>query len=379
MDATKFAAPAWGRAVSTGGSASYVAFIPADLPRALALEPATVRDLSDADSSLGRLAGAGRILPEPHLLLLPYLTREAVASSRIEGTQASVSDVFEARAMGSRFTHDIAEVTNYIAALNHGITRLATLPVSTRLMCEMHYRLLSGVRGQERTPGELRTSQNWIGADRPDTAIFVPPTVENMTSALSAWEFYAHDQEPELPLLIRTALLHYQFETIHPFLDGNGRLGRLFVVLYLVERGAIQAPLLPFSVALEKRRSEYYDRLQAVRESGQIQEWLRFFLNVIAETANDAVTRAEKLVDLRENYRLQLTGTRSRAAEVVDLIMSTPVVTTRHVAEALTMTVPGAGNLLQKLRQLGIVEEDARGPGAATIWRAQEVLAVVSE
>ncbi len=379
MDATKFAAPQWGRAVSTGGSAAYVAFVPADLPRQLTLEPQTVRALSHADSRLGRLAGAGRILPQPHLLLLPYLTREAVASSRIEGTQASVSDVFEARATGHRFTPDIAEVTNYIAALDVGIARLETLPVSTRLMCEMHHRLLSGVRGQERTPGELRISQNWIGSDRPATAIFVPPTVEHMKSALSAWEFYVHDQEPELPLLIRTALLHYQFETIHPFLDGNGRLGRLFVVLYLVERGAIQAPLLPFSAALEKRRSEYYQRLQAVREVGEVQEWLRFFLDVIAETADDAVRRAEHLVDLRERYHLLLTGTRSRAAEVVDLVMSTPVVTTRQVAEALTITVPGAGNLLQKLRHLRIVEQDARGPGSTTIWRAREVLAAVSD
>lgn len=200
-----------------------------------------------------------------------------------------------------------------------------------------------------------------------------------MAPAPSAWEHYAHDARPELPLLVRTALLHYQFETIHPFLDGNGRLGRLFVVLYLVEHGAIPAPLLPFSVALEKRRSEYYDRLQAVRERGQIQEWLRFFLNVITDTANDAVTRAERLVDLREQYRLLLAGTRTRAAEVVDVIMGNPVVTTRQVADALGMTIQGAGNLLQNLSRAEIIEEDARGPGSAMIWRAHEVLAAFSD
>jgi Fic family protein len=379
MDATQFAAPQWGRAVSTGGSASYVAFVPEALPKDLPLDPKTSMALSIADSSLGRLAGVGRILPAPHLLFLPYLTREAVASSRIEGTQASISDVFEARATGDSGSADVKEVANYIAALNHGIDRLASLPVSTRLIREMHQILLTDVRGQERTPGELRLSQNWIGSDRPSTALFVPPTVEDMKPALSDWEHYAHDQDPDLPLLIRTALLHYQFETIHPFLDGNGRLGRLFVVLYLVEQGVIPAPLLPLSAALERRRSEYYERLQAVRERGEIQEWLRFFLNVVADTATDSITRAERLVDLREGYLARLAGSRSRANEVVDLIMSTPVITTRQVADQLGVSVVGAGNLLRQLKRLDVVSEQRRGNGIATLWRARDVLAAVSD
>jgi len=243
----------------------------------------------------------------------------------------------------------------------------------------MHQILLTDVRGQERTPGELRLSQNWIGSDRPSTALFVPPTVEDMKPALSDWEHYAHDQDPDLPLLIRTALLHYQFETIHPFLDGNGRLGRLFVVLYLVEKGVIPAPLLPLSAALERRRSEYYERLQAVRERGEIQEWLRFFLNVVADTATDSITRAERLVDLREGYLARLAGSRSRANEVVDLIMSTPVITTRQVADQLGVSVVGAGNLLRQLKRLDVVSEQRRGNGIATLWRARDVLAAVSD
>jgi len=379
MDATNFVAPQWGRAVSTGGPAAYVAFVPAALPKDLHLEPQTIIALSSADSSLGRLAGVGRILPAPHLLLLPYLTREAVASSRIEGTQASISDVFEARATGDIGSADVREVSNYIAALNHGIDRLESLPVSTRLIREMHRILLTGVRGQERTPGELRVSQNWIGSDRPSTALFVPPTVDEMRPALWDWEHYAHDLNPGLPLLIRTALLHYQFETIHPFLDGNGRLGRLFVVLYLVEKGVIPAPLLPLSAALEQRRSEYYERLQAVRERGEVQEWLRFFLNVVADTASDSISRAERLVDLREGYLARLAGSRSRANEVVDLIMSSPVITTRQVANGLGVSVVGAGNLLRQLQRLDVVSEQRRGNGIATLWRAGDVLAAVSE
>lgn len=378
MDASKFAAPAWGRAVSTGAG-GYVAFIPGNLPRSLELEPATVQVLADAATSVGRLAGAGRLLPEPHLLLLPYLTREAVASSRIEGTQASISDVFESRAVGGRAPGDVQEVINYMHALDHGIARLDSLPVSSRLMREMHEVLMTGVRGQERTPGQLRTSQNWIGGDRPMTAVFVPPTVEDMKPALSDWEHFAHDRQPQLPLLVRTALLHYQFETIHPFLDGNGRLGRLFIVLHLIEQRAIPGPLLPLSAALEQRRSEYYERLQAVRERGEIQEWLRFFLQVVGAAADDAVHRAERLVDLRERYRGRLAGTRSRAVEVVDVLMGEPVVTTRRIATELAITIQGAGHLLRQLARFGIVTEQRRARGAATLWRAQDVLPIVND
>ncbi|MDK3258355.1 Fic family protein [Blastococcus capsensis] len=379
MEASNFVAPQWGRAVSTGGAHAYVAFQPAQLPRSLILEPQTIKALSAADASMGRLAGAGRLLPAPHLLLLPSLRREALASSRIEGTQASLSDVFEAEASGAPRNEDVREVTNYMAAMDHGLARLEALPLSKRLMREMHAVLLTGVRGQEKTPGEFRHSQNWIGAVEPSTAVFVPPTVEHMMPALDDWELYAHDEEPELPLLIRTALLHYQFETIHPFLDGNGRLGRLFIVLYLVERAALPSPLLPLSPYLERYRSDYYSRLQAVRERGEIQAWLRFFLAAVEVQANDAVSRAERLLDLREKYRVALRGTRSRAVEVVDLMLSSPVMQTRQVADRLEVTIQGATYLLKQLSDAGVLRPQTQGKGTPVTWYADEVLEVLAD
>src|SRR5215217_8185447 len=292
MDPKRFLALDWGRAVSTGGPAAYHAFVPMPVPRELVLDPGTIMLLSEADAALGRLAGAGRLLPDPHLLVNAYITREAVASSRIEGTQASVTEVFDAEITGKVSRPDIQEVRNYIRALGHGLKRMdEDLPISLRLIREMHALLLTNVRGQERTPGEFRKSQNWISSpdNRPDTARFVPPTVEEMWRALDDWEKHLHDEQPKLPLLIRCALLHYQFETIHPFLDGNGRLGRLFIILYLVNRGRLPAPLLYISSYFDQRKGEYYDRLQFVRERGEIREWLDFFLEGIAGQAIDAV------------------------------------------------------------------------------------------
>ncbi|MFL6136384.1 MAG: Fic family protein [Frankiaceae bacterium] len=381
MDATNFVAPQWGRVIRTGGSGSYAAFIPKDLPREIELDLSTVLLLSEADSSLGRLAGAGRLLPDPHLLVNAYITREAVSSSRIEGTQASVTEVFDAAARGGAVREDIREVWNYIDALQHGIRRLQqdNFPMSLRLIREMHAILLADVRGQERTPGEFRISQNWISSPdhRPSTARFVPPPVEHMWPALGAWENYLHDQDPRLPLLIRCALLHYQFETIHPFLDGNGRLGRLFVVLYLLDKGRLPAPLLYLSSYFEQRKGEYYDRLQYVRERGEVAEWLRFFLRGVEAQATDAVDRAEKLADLRERYRARLRGTRSRAPEVVDLLLERPVVTVKYVQQKLGVSQPGATNLLRALAQHKIVHEVGVGPGVLHRWFSDEILEVL--
>lgn len=226
--------------------------------------------LSHADRALGRLAGAGRLLPNPHFFLRPYITREALASSRIEGTQASLSDVFDAQAR-NKPEGPVREVTNYISALEHGLDRLHALPVSKRLLCEVHAILLSGVRGQERRPGEFRSSPNWIGSpdNRPETALFVPPAVDDMNESLDDLERFLHE-ETEIPPLVKIALVHYQFETIHPFLDGNGRLGRLLIAFLLVELQLLTQPLLYISDYFERRRSDYYDRLQAVRERGEL-------------------------------------------------------------------------------------------------------------
>ena len=252
-------------------------------------------------------------------------------------------------------------------------------PLSLRVIKEMHELLLSNVRGQDRTPGEFRRSQNWISSpdNRPVTARFVPPTVENMWVALDDWENYLHTEAPKLPLLVRCALLHYQFETIHPFLDGNGRLGRLFIVLYLVQQHRLPAPLLYLSNYFDRHKDAYYNRLQYVRERGEIDEWFDFFLRGVAVQAADAVHRAEMLADLRERYRISLKGNRSRAAEVIDLLFANPIMTVRHVQRTLTVSQPGAANLLRVLTDLGIVREIGVGPGVRHRWFADGVLEVL--
>lgn len=380
MDATNFVAPEWGRAFTVRGPAPYVAFDPQPLPRELMLDAATIMKLSEADAALGRLAGAGRLLPNPHLLVNAYITREAVASSRIEGTQASVTEVLEATLSGDTPRDDIREVANYIIALNHGLDRLAGgFPLSLRLVKEMHQILMQGVRGQERTPGEVRRSQNWISSpdNRPTSARFVPPPVDLLPDALSEWERYLHDEQPRLPLLIRCALLHYQFETIHPFLDGNGRLGRLFIVLYLNETGRLPSPLLYVSNYFETRKPEYYDRLQMVRERGEIQNWLVFFLDAIEAQATDAVMRAEELADLRERYRAALAGSRSRAVELVDIALAQPVLTVRFARDQMSMTQPGVANLFRQLTDLSILTEVGEGRGRRRRWFAHDVLRIL--
>jgi cell filamentation protein, protein adenylyltransferase len=313
-------------------------------------------------------------------LVNAYITREAVASSRIEGTQASVTEVFDADVSGISTRNDIQEVRNYISALRHGLRRLdEDFPLSLRIIKEMHQLLLTNVRGQDKTPGEFRRSQNWISSpdNRPATARFVPPTVENMWVSLDDWEKYLHIEEPKLPLLVRCALLHYQFETIHPFLDGNGRLGRLFIVLYLVQQRRLSAPLLYLSNYFDARKDEYYDRLQFIRERGEADEWLDFFLKGVEVQATDAIHRAETLADLREKYRLALKGTRSRAPEVVDLLFANPIMTVRHVQQTLRVSQPGASNLLRTLTDAGIVREVGKGPGVRHRWFADEILAVL--
>lgn len=380
VDTVKFVAPEWGRVVKTLGTAPYSAFIPQPLPRELQLDADTIMRLSEADAALGRLAGSGRLLPDPHLLVNAYITREAVSSSRIEGTQASVTEVFDAAVTGETKRDDIREVRNYVAALEHGTSRLkGGFPISLRLIKEMHEILLHNVRGQERTPGEFRRSQNWISSpdNRPETARFVPPPVEEMWQVLDNWEKYLHDQAPRLPLLVRCALLHYQFETIHPFLDGNGRLGRLFIVIFLMDQGRLPAPLLYLSAYFDQRKMDYYDRLQHVRERGEITEWLRFFLDGVAVQATDAIDRAEQLADLRETFRARLRGRSGRAHEVVDLLFANPVLTVRYVQQQLALSQPGATSLLRRLVDHGILREIGTGTGTRHRWLSDDILAVL--
>jgi Fic family protein len=379
MDANRYASTPFGSAGRTPGRYGYTAFFPQPIPRSLDLSPAAVTKMADAEAALGRLAGAGRLLPSPQLLVGPYLRREAVASTRIEGTQASLTDVYDAEANDVPLGPDVEEVINYVLAIETGLERLATLPLSTRLIREMHAVILAGVRGRERQPGEFRTSQNWIGAPGAtiETATFVPPPPDTVPSLLDDLEAFVHE-EPTLPPLIQAALLHYQFETIHPFLDGNGRLGRLLVVFFLVVRDRLPAPLLYISPYFEERRTAYYEALQGVRERGDIDTWLSMFLDAVSTQAIDAVGRAEQLTDLRERYRIRVQDTtRGSANQLVDIAFEQPVLTSRIVETRLTITRPSALAALRVLADLGILTEAADGPRGQLRWRAHEVLEVL--
>jgi len=370
----------YGKVVRTLGKHGYHAYVPHPLPRTLDLSPDVVVRLSAADLAVGRLGGAGRLLPNPHLLIRPFSHREALDSSRIEGTQASLAEVFASEASPERPKEDVLEVRNYLSALEHGLRRLAAgFPLSIRLVREMHSVLLTGVRGEALSPGDFRTTQNWIGP--PGTtlanAVFVPPPPDALADLLRDWEGYPHE-DVALPALVKCALLHHQFETIHPFLDGNGRLGRLFVTLYLIHEGLLHQPLLYLSSYFERRRAAYYERLQAVRDVDAMEDWLCFFLEAVATQATDAVERAERLTDLREQYRAALTGTRSRAAEVVDLVLGSPVVSAPQVAQALGVTGPGAHKLLRQLADAGIIRQLDTTVGRRVRWYAPAVLDVVS-
>ncbi len=383
MDPTKFVSRAFGEVRKTPGLDGFYTYIPRNLPRSIDLTTRTVSLLSEADRALGKLAGAGRLLPNPHLLVNAYITTEAVASSRIEGTQATLPEVFDAEARGriDEARDDIREVVNYVRAMNLGLQRLETLPISRRLIEEMHSVLLKDVRGRERNPGEIRRSPNWIGSpdNRPDTAIFVPPPRDEMADGLSDWEKFVNEEASSIPPLVRTALMHYQFETLHPFLDGNGRIGRLLIVLFLVKEGHLPAPFLYLSAYFEEHKLDYYDRLQAVRERGEVQEWLQYFFRAVQVQANDAVSRAQRLTDIREECRRRLRGSRTRAYEVVDMLLENPYVTTPSAASRLQVTSQGATNLLRQLEKSGILTPLPRVPGRSNRWVAREILDVLTE
>lgn len=380
MDPARYTSTAFGAPTTSGTAFAY--FEPSHMPRHLELGAETIMALSSADNALGRLASAGRYLKDPALFVRPYMTREAVASSRIEGTEASFSDVLQAEAVGeTREDPDVQEVRNYIRAFDHGLLRLHDLPISQRLMSELHAVLMQGVRGRDKRPGELRDVPVYLGSptDSAETAVFVPPLPPSIPGLLTDWEDFANTP-PRLPILVQCALLHYQFETIHPFMDGNGRLGRLMIVLYLRQSGVLPAPLLYVSAYLEEHRREYYDRLQAVREQGEIEEWVQFFLTAVRVQSEDAVKRAEALFDLRESYRAQLAGVRSRANEVVDMLFENPFVTARQVAEKLSITPQGALNLVRALQERGWLQEIGTiGRGGRVYWVASAIFDILDQ
>ena len=342
----------------------YRAFVPNPLPPSppVAMDAPFVRLLSEADCALGRLDGAASILPNPDFFVGMYVRQEAVLSSQIEGTQSTLEDVLEHEAglRGAEHPRDLAEVVNYVKAMNHGLARLAELPLSLRLIREIHGQLLEGVRGSEHTPGEFRRSQNWIGplGCTLANAAYVPPAVHDMLPALDNLEKFLHDDS--LPVLVQAALAHAQFETIHPFLDGNGRVGRLLIAFLLCWRGVLSRPLLYLSLYLKARRQEYYDRLNAVRVDGDWEGWLRFFLAGVAEVADGAARTARAILDLREEHR-QLVAAKARRANLaqalLDMLFRHPVVTARSVEQGLGCTQPTANTLVNDFAAWGLLEE----------------------
>lgn len=339
----------------------YLAFVPNPLPPPVIIDMSLALALSKADAALSELSGLGGQLPNPHLLISPYIRREAVLSSRIEGTKASLSDLLidEIEDDNSRrsVNADIQEVRNYTYALEHGVALLPDLPLSLRLIREIHAKLMTGVRGDKATPGEFRRTQNWIGpaGSTPMTAAFVPPPVVEMHESLDEWEKFLHVRDV-IPDLIQCAMMHVQFETIHPFLDGNGRVGRLLVTFFLLERKRLSQPLLYLSAFIDAHKNDYYDLLQRVRTHGDWIPWIRFFLQGVTETATAAGEQARELHRLREQYRALLRG-KPNALVLIDNLFINPYMTIGRAAKILGKTHPTARAAISAMEEAKILRE----------------------
>jgi Fic family protein len=347
--------PAGRRIRCEGG---YQAYLPEPLPPRLAWSAGLVAALSQADRAIGRLAGEGRRLPNPHLLIRPFVRREAVLSSRIEGTQATLGELLAAEAgvAVERSPEDLREVANYVVALEYGVGRLGTLPLSLRLVRELHGKLLAGVRGNSATPGAFRRSQNWIGPAgcTLKDASFVPPPADRLMECLGAWETFLHDDS--LPPLAHAALAHSQFEAIHPFLDGNGRVGRLLITLLLVAKGVLPAPLLYLSAYFEVTRQEYYARLLAVTEKGQWEEWLHYFFRGVTGQAEDALGRIQRIDALVVRWREQLASLSSKLPWLaLDRFTENPFWTVNGLAARLGVAFTTAQRAIDQLESAGVV------------------------
>jgi len=379
MDTALFKKSPSGKLVPANGG--YWAFVPDPLPPKLDWDDALVSVMSKADIALGTLSGLGETLPNPHLLIYPFIRREAVLSSRIEGTQSSLSDLllFEATKVEKR--GDVREVQNYVRAMEYGLKRLNELPLSLRFIRELHGVLMEGVRGQHATPGEFRQSQNWIGSPGAtlNEAIFVPPPVPEMQECLNQLEKFLH-AETRLPPLIEAALVHYQFEAIHPFLDGNGRIGRLLVTLLLCQRNVLSKPLLYLSAFFEQHREVYYDLLLKVSSTGAWREWIEFFLRSVNVQSGDAVSRSRRLQELLRSYS-QVAKEKHlppTAAQLVELVLMKPVLSARTAQEYLKITSPGARKAIKALVEAGILAE-ITGRKRDKAYAANEVLKVLDE
>ena len=359
--------------------AGYRAFNPDPLPPKLDWSPGLVRALSEADLLLGQLAGEGRRLPNPHVLIRPFVRREAVLSSKIEGTQATLGELLaaEAGAQVDRSPEDLREVGNYVVALEHGIERLATLPLSLRLVREIHEKLMRGVRGDHATPGEFRRSQNWIGPAgcTLNDASYVPPPPDALMDSLEAWEKFLHDRT--LPPLVQIALAHYQFEAIHPFLDGNGRVGRLLITLFLMERRILPSPLLYLSAFFEATRRDYYDGLSGVSARGDWTGWLQYFLRGVARQSEDALSRSRRINAQLEAWRDAVAGSRASLL-TIDLLAANPFVTVRGVQRELKTSYNTAARAIAALEKAGIVRQ-VNGAKRDRVYCAQAILDILEE
>lgn len=361
------------------------AFVPAAFPPMDLQVESLVDTLEKATLALGKLVGSSQILPDPDLFVLMYVRREAVLSSQIEGTEASLVDLLEYEAELEKTDRriDVREISNYITALRYGLERARTLPLSLRLIREIHGRLMEGVRGGEpaKTPGEFRRSQNWIGGPNPESARYVPPPLPEMKKALHEFEQFLH-ADSRLPFLVRVGLAHAQFETIHPFLDGNGRVGRLLITFLLAGEGVLRDPLLYLSIFFKRHRQEYYDRLQRIRDEGDWEGWLRFFLEGVTTVSGEAMETARRIVQLRERKRELITrelGRRSGSGQLLlEGLFRQPYVNVRMVEEITGLSQPAANSLTNAMTEVGILRE-ITGKQTYRVFAFHEYMELFSE
>jgi Fic family protein len=367
-----------GKSVPQGG---YSAFVPAPLPPQFDWTAKLIGALSDADRLVGRLAGEGVRLPNPHILIRPFVRREAVLSSKIEGTQATLGELLaaEAGAAVDRSPEDLREVGNYVVALEHGISRLKTLPLCVRLTRELHKKLMTGVRGHHAAPGRFRAVQNWIGKPGSTiaTASYIPPPPGEVEPCLTAWEKFLH--QSTLPPLVTIALAHYQFEAVHPFLDGNGRVGRLLITLFLIERQILPTPLLYLSAFFEASRRDYYDGLRRVSERGAWNDWLEYFLLGVARMSEDALNRATRIDQLLTQWQRKVSGeSTNNPLRAVELLGTNPFITTKGTADALGIAFTTAQRTIERLGRAGIVKQVGEAK-RGRIYCAKALLDILEE
>jgi Fic family protein len=362
-----------------------MAFVPDNLPPHLKWSSELVTVLSDADRAIGQLHGIGLNLPNPNLLITPFVRREAEMSSRIEGTQASIEQLYlfemDDRAVESKVP-DVREVANYVRALEYGLKRGDELPVCLRMLRELHEILLKDVRGEQRAPGQFRKVQNWIGTRGCpiEQANYIPPPPEQMITALGVFEQFINSPLGNFPVLVWLAMVHYQFEAIHPFLDGNGRIGRLLITLLICIKEVLDKPLLYLSAYFERNRREYYERLLQVSTHGRWTEWIFFFLRGVIEQSRDAFERARQLMDLQQEYHRKVHGAKRSALQIrlVDLLVERPVVTTVFVGKFFNVTYATAKNNIAKLVKLGILKQTT-GARRNRVYMAEEVLKIIAK